>query len=88
MRQLVFLVVAVLECDKDSKVVCTRYYTDASASKLGTELIEASRSYTLLGAIDIECRDRWVVRGLLRKVRDFDNSVLAGGTCGTARRRR
>jgi hypothetical protein len=85
MRQLVLLVVAVLKCDKYSKIVCTCYDPDAGASEFCTELIEPTRSYTLLRTIDIEGRDWWVVRSLLGEVGDLDDPVFASGACGTAR---
>ena len=88
MCQLVFLVIAVLECDKDPQVVCACYHPNAGARKFSTELIEASRTYTLFGTIDVEGRDRWMVRSLFSEVRDLDNPILAGKTRRTARGRR
>jgi hypothetical protein len=54
MRELILLVVPLMQCDEYTKVVlsCRNFY--ACAGKFSRELIKAPGRYTLLGTIDIE----------------------------------
>ena len=70
--QLVFLVVALLDIDKNSEVVLTRAHANAGAGELGADLIEPARRDASLGAVDIEGRDWRVVGGLFCQIAHLD----------------
>ena len=61
MRQLVLLVISVMQRYENAQVVCSGNNTNVGTRELCAELIEASRGYALLGAIDVEGRHWRVV---------------------------
>jgi hypothetical protein len=68
-RKLVGLAVTLVEGDEDAHVVLAREDLDGGAGELGSDLIEATGSDTLLGAGDVEGAHGRMVRCLLRKIR-------------------
>jgi hypothetical protein len=66
--ELVLLIVALRKCNEDPQIVLPRSDFDACASKLGRNLVEASRRESLLGTIDEESRYRWMMRCLFSEV--------------------
>lgn len=70
--QLVCFVVPLLERDKDAKVVLAGHHLDGGAGELGCDLVETLGVEALLRAVDVECADGRMVRGLLGQVRDPD----------------
>lgn len=83
MSQLIFLVVALFQCNENTKIVRSRNHTDAGASELCTQLIESSSADALLRAIDIEGRDGWMVGCLFGEVRDLDKLVPCNTSSAT-----
>jgi hypothetical protein len=88
MCELVLLIVPVLEGDENTQVVCTSGDADACAGELCAELVVATGDDALLGAVNVEGRNRGVVRRLLGEVRDGDLLGVARNAVGTARGRR
>jgi len=77
-RELVLLVVALVQGDEDAEVVLAGRDLDGRAGELGGELVEAARRDALGGALDVEGRDGGVMRRLLGEVGDADRLVDLG----------
>jgi hypothetical protein len=80
--QLVFLIISLLDVNKDSEVVLAGADTNAGACELGADLIESPRGDSPLGAVNVEGRDWGMMGGLFGEVADFDFFVAvldAGG---------
>jgi len=67
-RELVLFVIPLLKSDENSQIVLSRCHLDAGSSKLCGKLIEASGCESLLRTINIEGRDGWMMRRLLREI--------------------
>jgi hypothetical protein len=87
MRELILLIVALLECNEDAQVVGAGNDADARTSELGAQLVKAPGRNALFGAIDVKSGNGRVVGGLLSKVGDLDE-LVARGAHGAARGRR
>lgn len=68
MRQLVFLVVPPVQRNVDALVIFAWNDSDASAGKLGTQLVISARGNAFFWAIHVPSRDWRVVRGLFGEV--------------------
>jgi hypothetical protein len=86
--QLVLFVVSVLQRDEDAEVVRASHHAHACSGKLGTELVVAPCADAFLRALNVESRDRRVVRGLLGQVRDGHRLPVSRDAVGAARGRR
>jgi hypothetical protein len=78
MSQLVLLIVSILEVNEDTQIVSSRRDADACTCEFGAQLIEASRSNSLFGAIHPECRYWWMVGCLLGDIGYLDWPVIRG----------
>lgn len=85
MRELILLVIPVLQVDEDTQVVCSSDHAHASSSELRAQLVVSPRADALLGAVDVEGRNGRVVRGLFGEIRDRDSLAIAGHAVGAAR---
>lgn len=84
MRQLILLIIAILQRNENAQIMRARYHTDTRAGELCAQLVETPRHDALFGTINVESRNRWVVRCLLCEVRDFDDFVVVAGGAGCA----
>lgn len=66
MSQLVFLVVPLLDGDKDAQIVLAGAHSDGGASELGADLIKTSCRDPSFRTVNVKGRDWWMVGGLLR----------------------
>lgn len=66
--KLILLVIPPVQGDKNAFVVNAWDNLDARAGEFGAQLIVSGSRNAFLGTVDVESRDRWVVRGLLRKI--------------------
>lgn len=85
MCELVFLVVPVLEGNEDSQVVGSSHDPHTCTGELCAELIIASCTDALFGTIDIEGRNRGMMRCLLGEVGYCHSLAVALGAAGGAR---
>ena len=72
MGKLIGLLVSLVQCDKDAKIVFPRCDFNTCASELGRDLIEATGSDTLFGTVNVKGRNWRMMGGLLGKIGDSD----------------
>merc|ERR1712054_350523 len=69
-RKLVLLATSLVNRDEDAHVVLAGGHPDASASELGSDLVEPTSTDALLRTRNVESRHRRMVTRLLRQVGD------------------
>lgn len=67
-RQLVLLIVSILQRDEDAQVVCASNYSHACAGEFRAQLVVTLGTNALLRAVDVEGGDGRVMRGLFGKI--------------------
>lgn len=85
MRQLVFLIIAILQRYENAQVMRPSNDANICSGKLRTQLIVSPCDDSLLRAVDVEGGNGRVVGGLFGEVGDFDD-LVAGNAGSTARR--
>ena len=63
--------------------MCSRDNTDVGARELCTKLVKSSRTNALLGTVNVEGGDRWVMRGLFCEIGKL-HALLAARAAGDA----
>ena len=72
MRELIFLIIPLLQRDENAEIMRASRDSDIRACELRSNMIISSCIDPLIGAIDPECRHRRMMRRLLCKIRQLD----------------
>lgn len=85
MRQLILLIIPVLQRNVNTQIMSTRSHSNTRASKFCAQLIVSSSVNSLFGTVNVECGNWRVMGGLFGEVGDFNGLGVAGYAGGTAR---
>lgn len=85
-QMILFLL--LFQCNVNAQIVLSRSHLYPCPREVTTELVKPSGMNTPFGAIDIVCRNWWMMAGLLGKVGDLDRMInSACSRCLTDHRR-
>lgn len=84
MRQLVLFIISFLDINENPQVMLTRTDADTRSGEFRADLVESSSRNSSFRAVNIEGRDRRMMRRLLGQITDFNRlfAAVAVDFCG------